>query len=387
MNRVAVLAVPVVLVLAATAGAAPEAEPPAGTVTVNLGGQPLTLWPYTFSETGPGTAPGTPSDPINLVFLGSDPRAIRQALMSLDGNRPGFPPVDPFNCRWSDAMGDEQATWAETNGWVGAEVQLACEGAPLGVNFRFHLRLFRQGSLTLGAAHFEFHIPGTAEHEHLSWDLARDFVVFDLMRAGAPAPSMRLLIPAGSFGIVRRPIYDALYYGGGLPILALCGLLPPPPPGQPVPVPTSGAAAVLAPTIAFEPVQAKTQTALDVTYDVVTPKPFCNGPADYVRLQGPVHFDLRVHTNPSGMYERTQVISGMLMVTPGLPTADGFVPAGPPIPAEVSEYHRALLTDNYDEVTQQLSQTLLSDPPQSFTATLRAGQVDEFSNTITCDAP
>ena len=81
-------------------------------------------------------------------------------------------------------MGYEQAAYADPEGWVGGAVQLACvqPGAPLGSPFRFHIRLFRSGEHTLGNAHFEFLIPGTAEHEVLSWDLAREFVTYDMGR-------------------------------------------------------------------------------------------------------------------------------------------------------------------------------------------------------------
>jgi hypothetical protein len=390
MTKAVIAAGTALLLAPAIAGAAREARPPSDTVTVDVGGLPLTLWPYTFDEPAP---PGTPSDPVNLVFLGSDPREIRQALMQVSGDRrPTFPDTPPFDCTWTDAMGNEQAAWAEQEGWVGGEVQLACvgAGAPLGNPFRFHLRLFREGDLTLGAAHFEVLIPGTAEHEALSWNFAQSFVTFDMIRTGAltanPAPV--LLGPAGTFRDVRRPIYDALLAGGAGPILALAGLpVPPaplPPAGDPIPMPTNGTAMVFAPRIAFEPVQAKTRTELDVTYGVVTPKPFCAGPTDYVLLQGPVHLALRTHTNPSGMYERRYVVSGSLTVTPGYPSGGGFVATGPPVPAVVSELHRALLTDHYGEVTEEGAQTLLSDPLQSLAWSLSAGHVDRFFSSLTC---
>jgi hypothetical protein len=386
--------------LAATvAGAAREAPPPSDTVTVDVGGLPLTLWPYTFEEPAP---PGAPSDPVSLVFLGSDPREIRQALMQVSGDRtappypggPFFPNEPPFNCTWTDAMGYDQAAWAEQEGWVGGEVQLACvgAGAPLGNPFRFHLRLFREGDLTLGAAHFEFLIPGTAEHEALSWDFAQTFVTLDMIRTGTltASPSPVSLVPAGTFRAVRRPVYDALLAGGAGPILALAGLPVPststlPPAGAPIPIPTNGAAMVFAPRIAFEPVQARTRTELDVTYGVVTTKPFCGGPTDYVLLKGPVHLALRTHTNPSGMYSRTYLVSGSLSVTPGYPDGmGGFVATGPPVPAVVSESHRALLTDHYGEVSELGAQTLLSDPLQSLAWSLRAGHVDRFVSSLTC---
>ena len=387
MTKWLVLAVPSFLLCIPAADASTDAAPPAGVVTVTAGGLPLTLWPYTFQQPAP---PSTPSDPVNLVFLDTDPREIRQALMSLDGARPGFPPELGRDCRWSDAMGNDQASWTEDAGWVGGEVQLACvvEGAPLGNPFRVHLRLFRHGELTLGAAHFEMRIPGTAEHEVLSWDFARTFVTLDMTRAGVliGAPSPVTLAAPGTFRTVRRPIYDALINGGAQPLLALLGLVPPPQSG-PVPIPTNGAAMVLAPSIQLAPVQAKIDSAYDVNYDVVAPKPFCNGPADYVRLLGPIHFTMQVHTNPSGKYERTYVVSGSLTVIPLLATAAGLVPNGQPLSAEVSEYHHALLTDNHGQVRELVSRTLLGDVPQTLLTIMNAGQVDDFSATVTCEAP
>ena len=49
---------------------------------VDAGGESLTLWPYTTSDFE------NPSDPINLLFPNADPRAIREELLKLDGNRP-----------------------------------------------------------------------------------------------------------------------------------------------------------------------------------------------------------------------------------------------------------------------------------------------------------
>lgn len=76
---------------------------PSPLVTVNLGASSLEFWPFTGNDFS-----GTPQDPINLLFAGeSDPRALRAALLFLDGDRTafGFPNVFPFNCTWIDAIG------------------------------------------------------------------------------------------------------------------------------------------------------------------------------------------------------------------------------------------------------------------------------------------
>jgi hypothetical protein len=391
MMKMAVVAIPILLLTASAAGASPQVAAPAPLVNLAVGGYSLAIWPYTFQ--GPGE-PGTPSDPINLIFPGVDPRAIRQAMMAIDPTtRSAFPPIAPFTCRWADAMGNEQASWADAEGWVGGEVQLGCvgEGAPLGNPFRFHLRLFRHGDVTLGAAHFEYLIKDTAEHEALAWDFARTFVMYDMVRSGilTAAPAAVPLIAPGTFKSVNGDVYDGLVRGGATGILSLAGLpMKPVLDRTPVPIPTNGVAMVLVPGVQFDPVQDKIRTVADVTYNVVAPKPFCaSGPADYVLLQGPVHLEMRVHTNPSGKYERNYAVSGTLSVTPLAVTASGLAPSGSPVPAVVAEVHRALLTDNYGQVTEQLSRVLLGNPPQLLATFLAAGQHDKFSTVLSCGAP
>lgn len=378
----------VCLALAGTVLAEPSAPTPPGTVPVIVGTETLTIWPYTTSDFDTG------SDPVNLVFPYADPRAIRQELFKLDGARPpfGFLPLGAGACTWMDAMGYEQATWGEPEGWVGGAVQLACTtpGKPLGGPFRFHVRLFRVGAHTLGAAHFEVLIPGTAEHEVLSWDFARQLLQYDVARTGTltAAPSSAGVVPAGSFRAVRRPVYEGLAKLGLSPLLGFLGLVPPV--SGDVPIPTTGQAAVLAAGIVFEPGQARLAAASDVAYDVVVPRPFCSsGPYDLVRLQGPLHFAQTAHTNPSGKYERNYVIGGTLRVTPMRPLPDGtFVPTGePPVDASISETHRAMITDQYDQVTERVAQVLMGEQPQSLQWTFAAGQADRFLRDVVCSVP
>jgi hypothetical protein len=380
----------VLLALAAPALAGPSAPAPAGTVGIAVAGGSLTLWPYTTSDFE------TRSDPVNLVFPNADPRAIRQELVRLGGQRPGTPfaglPFGAGACRWMDAMGYEQTAWAEPDEWVAGAVQLACVASPshpLGSPFRFHARLFRVGAHTLGAAHFEILVPGTAEHEVLSWDFARQLVLYDVARTGTltAAPTSVGLVPAGSFRAVRRPVHDGLVAAGLGPLFAALGLVPPA--SGDVPIPTSGQAAVLSTGIAFAPVQEKLEATAEVTYDIVAPKPFCaSGPYDFVRLRGPLHFAQSVHTNPSGKYQRDYLLGGTLQVTPMIPTSPTtFVPAGPTIDASITETHRAMLTDEYDQVTERVAQVLLGEEPQSLEWTFGAGQWDRFVRSVVCEAP
>lgn len=365
---------------------------------------PLTVWPFTSSDFSDPFAP-VKADPVNVILLDTDPRAVREALMNLSGSRPypPFPPVPPFNCRWADAMGYEQAAYGETDGWVGGAVQLACYVSnPLGDPFRYHVRLFRIGAHTLAAAHFEILIPNTAEHEVLSWKAARDFVVFDLKRAGATLstpPVVPLFTPVGgSFRAVRRPIYDALVgdptppppgapqnpaWGlltyAGLPAPPWTPTNPAPAPGD-VPLPADGYAVVMAPGLVHTPAKYDVTTTIPAArYDVNLPKPFCNAGGEFVNLRGSLEFVMRVQTNPSGKYLRTYTLGGTLKVT-ALTGPD----AGQSFDALISERHRAMLTDNYDQVTEIASQSLLRNPPQLLGWVFGVGQQDGYFKQTVC---
>jgi hypothetical protein len=154
----------------------------------------------------------TSQDPVNLVITGAaDPRDIRNALLGLGGTRGApFPPVFPFTCTWSDAIGGLMAGYGETAGWGGAAVQLQCGSyGPI----RFHLRLVKLGDFTIGNAHFEILIPGTTDHQVLSWELAEQLVTYDLARTGllgaAPAPTAAITA-APAHRTIPAVIYNLL---------------------------------------------------------------------------------------------------------------------------------------------------------------------------------
>jgi hypothetical protein len=391
--RVRTFAFVCVLLVPALAVAGHEFPVPPGLATPATAAGMLTVWPYTAADF---TDPGAPvaSDPVNLIILNTDPRAVRQALMSLAGARAGFPAVAPFNCLWFDGMGNEQAAYGEPEGWVGGALQLTCYlpgGNPLGNPFRYHVRLFRIGEHTLVGAHFEINIPGTAEHETLSWNAARDFVLYDLRRAGASVstiPAARLFTPAtGSFGLVRRQVYDGLVGDPKVPnpawaILQYAGLpVPPavPAPGD-VPIPADGVAYLVAGGLVHHPARYDVTTTIpSVQYSVDAPKPFCNAGGEFVHLTGSLEFALRVQTNPSGKYQRTYTLGGTLQVRM-LSGPD----AGKVYSAVISERHRAMLTDEYQEVTEIGTQMLLRNPPQVLGWVLGVGQQDGYLKQTVC---
>lgn len=293
----------------------PRVDAPTDLVTVSHGGKSIELWPYLTPDGA------TREDPVNLIFTGAaGAMEIRSALLALDGNRTafGFPPVYPFNATWSDAIGGVQAGFAEGNGWAGSVIQLQLGNyGPV----RFHLRLFQtgqsfgsDGEWTLGGAHFEILIPGTPEHQVISWELAEAIVTADLVRAGlllaAPAPTA-IINDAPSF----RTIPPAIYNGIPDALKVACGL-PVGPSGSPVPIPTNGRATVvelrdhdLAPGDGAD-------EAFTIQFQQVIPKPFCsNGPADYYVVEGPV--ELRKEVNlVGGRYAYRSQLSGHLVATP-----------------------------------------------------------------------
>ena len=284
-------------------------------------------------------------------------------------------------------MGYEHAAFVEPAGYVGGAVQLACvtPGAPLGSPFRFHIRLFRSGPNTVGNAHYEFLVPGTAEHEVLSWDLAREFATFDMGRTGrlTEAPSSVAMIPPGCVKAVRRPVFQALVAAGAGPLLASLGLALPA--SGDVPIPTSGAARGFVASLRVKRDSVRQATTTRVQYSIVVPKPFCaTGPTDLVKLEGPLDFAMTVTTDRSGGYERSYVMGGTLTVTPLQVTSTGIVPSGDPVTGLIFEQHRGTLDDHRGQVTEQGAQILLGDPRQSMRWRFAAGVADRFARDIVC---
>ncbi|HSJ23774.1 MAG TPA: hypothetical protein VK929_03750 [Longimicrobiales bacterium] len=336
----------------AQAHAAMALAPPAPLVTATAGGMTRTLWPFTGTDLG---ADAHASDPINLIFIGdADPRSIRATLLSLDGQRPGFPPLPFFQCVWEDAMGGNQTAWTDPDGWSGSAIQLEC-GSYVGL--RMHLRLFQAGSWTLGNAHFETIIPGTQEHQVLNWELAEQFVTADLARAGvlaAPPSQTEPINPHPFF----RTILPQLYWNPQLlplhPVINAVVIDP-----QTIGMRTDGRATILTLSGAPGAEPGLTRQELVIAFDQVIPKPFCAGPTDYVHVRGPLTLRQDVKVSASGVLTRNFHASGELTATPVNPMTGQ--PVGPPSQARINGLYTGMVSSGLHATSSLLSQILMRD--------------------------
>jgi hypothetical protein len=371
----------------ATDGVAPAERPsfaqtaaaPAGVVAATSS---LSIYPYTLVNFS--SAPGDRFDPINLVFTGrADPREIRADLLALDGNRPGLPAAPFFECVWRDAIGDMQTAYSTGGGWSGSAIQLRCgEFGPV----RFHLRLFRAGDATIANAHFEVLIENTADHQVLSWDLAEQLVLYDMVRTGLldAAPSATDVINTATHRAVPAVIFNLLP-----PDLRALVSGSPDEAASDVPIPNGDGRATI---ISLGGAQALTPgtftESLPLTYGQVIPRPFCStGPLDYVFVAGPVSLEKSVTISADGSYASTFAASGRLQVTPVNPLTGE--PSGAPYEAEVGEQQESRLDDDGETI---LAIVRRNELPQGVTGRGRLqtrlkieGAVTQFTRTEDCD--
>jgi hypothetical protein len=354
------------------------AAPPSALVSIPVGNGTLSIWPYTG-----GDFSGTPQDPINLVFAGhADPREIRNALFGLDGDRTGvgFPNAAPFNCTWTDAIGDIQTAYGEDRGWTGSAIQLACgDFGPV----RVHLRLFQAGPVTLGGAHFELLIPGTTDHQVLSWELAEQLITADMARSGllAAAPAATGIInDAPTFREIPQVIYNLLpvelraAIGGPLGDVS-----------APVGIATDGRASRFD-LGGVAPAAGGTRQHFVIEYDQVVPRPFC-GPGEYLFLQGPVDLRKDVRVSPSGALVSEFHASARLQLTPVDPSTG--TPTGESYGAEVSDQQVTRYDDSGGQAEQIVKQTELpqGEPGRgrrSFRLKVGPAGVTLFDQNIVC---
>ncbi len=319
----------------------PPGPAPSPLVTESFGGESQEFWPFTGNNFF-----GIPQDPINLIFVGeSDPRALRAALLFLDGDRTdyGFPDAPPFNFTWSDAMGDVQTAYATSSGWTANPIQLAA--GPYGP-IRFHLRLFDIGPWSLGGAHFELQIPNTTEHQVLSWELAEQLVTVDFLRSGL----LDLAVPLAPTGPINPSPFGeipAIIYNGLPPELK--GLIGGPlgDVTDPVPIPTNGVGTILnlSKSVEGEPLVAR--QSFPIEFNQVIPKPFCaSGPYDFLLVQGTVNFNQIVVFTPSGNFISQFHAQGHLDLTPVDPSTTPPTPIGETYQAVINQIQKGILTDN-----------------------------------------
>lgn len=305
-----------------------QVTPP--TVTVTDGDNSVEFWPWTGNDFS-----GTTGDPINLVFFGqADPRALRAALLLLDGDRSDFGPLAAFTCRWHDVPeGSVQTAFGSETGWTGSVIQLACGD----YDIRFHLRLFDLGGGTVGGAHFEVQAPATPNHFVLSWELAQALVTADFVRTGLLGAD-----PGGTAVINTEPTYGEIpsFIFDQLPpeLKALNG-------GQNQIV-NDGIASVLTLADSEEGQPLVARDTFTIQFDQTIPKPICTGqtPLDLLVVEGPLTFTQHVVLTPSGNYLSTFQLRGHLDLT----LIDGSTgePVGSPYQAQINEQHHAILTDH-----------------------------------------
>jgi hypothetical protein len=395
MSRTSALAAAVVLVVvgsacdsdvspvATKALAAPKAQvqlngfaAPSGLVTLTYGDRDATVWPYT--STGFST---TPDDPINLVFTGAaDPRQIRAVLLGLSGSgRPG--PLAGFNCTWSDAVGDPQTSYSADEGWNPSALQLQCG------NFfgpRFHIRIFRQGNITVANAHYEILIPGTNTHEVLSWELAQGLVTADVARSGFLGAA-----PALSDPITAAPYYRAVQAPVAATLSApqIAGL------GLHVngdgtaSIPNDGRASLL--TLAAAPPLTEGMIDSDfvIQFGQVIPKPFCvAGTIGYLFASGPITVHMRSGII-DGNFESTTSSEGTLTLVEFNPFTRQ--PTSTPYQGLVNEKTSVKLTNGsawVDFFSTRIETPDAGTTRGSRTEMLRAREhgLDAYDLTITC---
>jgi len=315
------------------------APAPSPLVPVRLPGQTLQLWPFT------GFGFGVASDPVSLMWIGhADPRALRATLLFLDGDRTafGFPAAFPFNCTWhDDPEVQTEVAYTAASGWVGSPIELECGTYD---QARLHLRFFDVGGATVGGAPFEVYIPGTLDHQTISWELAEQMVVADFVRSGLLDPNLPLFTtgpinPAPYYDTIPPAIYNGIPAGLQTAIGGPVGSVT-----EAVPIANDGRATVLNLSASVDGQPLVAHRRFVEPFDQVIPQPFCGPGADaFLFVEGPVTFDQQVVLTPAGNYISQFHAVGHLDVTPVDPATGQ--PIGATYRAVVLEDHKGILTD------------------------------------------
>lgn len=341
---------------------------------VTVGSATYAIWPWTTST----LTDAAPDDPANILIVGEgDPRAVRAALMSLG-------PSPALGCTWSDAIGDEQASAAAGVGWTGSAIQLAC--GDFGPGPRMHLRLFDIGDAIIAQAHFEIQIPGTSDHQVLSYAFAEMIALGELARTGLADPATFTLTPAIT-PTTHRTIPAMVYNLLPPELWAIVGV--PGPVTSDVPIPNGDGMLTIVPMAHYTGPSVGSSQAFTLMFDQGVPKPFCQAPGDWVYVAGPVALSLTVAIAPDGTLERYFRAQGRLSVTPIDVSVSPPVPTGVPYRANVTQDHQAWATPTAHWVQAKLHQVLVPGrgPDRGTINThLRVGSAvpDDFSYRENC---
>lgn len=339
--------------------------------TVSFGARSLTIWPWTADD----VAGQLKQDPINILIPGQgDPRRIREVLLALAGDRsPTFPNTPPFNCVWKDAiLGGNQTAYVQGKGWVGSAIQLTCGDYTM----RYHLRLFPAGSWTIGGAHFEVQIPGLPNHAPLSWDAARDLVVYDFARSGLLDPQAPMMpVDVGSGSPTYRTIEPAdIYFGLALQSPELAAYVDAVVVSQTEVRIKNGPAMLVnfTRTPNIKPMAAHQEAIVQLGQ--YAPQQFCgSSPTDYFYITGPMKVTEDVLVTLDGTYISTATDAGTFDVTP-VNIATGQ-PRGAPFKAAITEVNTNYISRTSAVVTLSNLQAMPPGGPDRGTqlVTLRVG--------------
>jgi hypothetical protein len=171
------------------------------------------------------------------------------------------------------------------------------------------VRIFREGNVTVANAHYEILIPGTNQHEVLSWELAEGLVTADIARSGylgaAPSPSAV---------ITAAPYYRAAQ-------AAVASMLPAPQIAAlglhvngdgTASIPNDGRAMMLRLASAPAITEGLVDSDFVIQFGQVIPKPFCTqGTTGYLFASGPITVHMRSGI-VDGNFESTTTSDGTL---------------------------------------------------------------------------
>jgi hypothetical protein len=192
--------------------------------------------------------------------------------------------------------------------------------------------------------HLDVLIPGTADHQVLTWELAEQFVVADFMRTGLLDSSAPIIPTSQINDSPFRTIPAVIYNGLPAELRMLIGG----PMGDvtdDVPIATDGHAIILNLADREAPSPGVTHHDFTITYGQLIPKPFCAGPGDYVWVAGPVHLEQSVNQTAGGTFTMNFQAKGELSVTPMNPLTGE--PVGETMTAFVRQHHKSVMNDNY----------------------------------------